>query len=598
MKINSKEYWDKKGGSQQTQRFAQIVIKNIHFLPTRPLTILDVGCASGEMLNMLSFYFPFSKVYGCDFSQAAIHKAKEKYPNLKENFFVADIFSLSKIRKKFDLVICLNVLGHLENPEKALNEIIKVSKRYVIILVPAEQKPFGEHIFSFNESFFTTRNFSVHKDFTTHFNIDGIQFVCILDKKAQNLILTETPKILIGSPIRQEPEILKEFLSSLSALDTSGLSCDYLFIDNNENKLSKNLLRDFAKQHPTLIWEQPPLGNYTKHDFHEWDNLVIQRVAEFKNKIINYAIKEKYDFLFLTDSDLILHPFTLKHLLSKKKDIISTIFWTKWEKQICPLPQVWFSGQYDIFKKIKGEKIDRNSKIARTNYGLTVLTTPGTYEVGGLGACTLISRQALKKGINFEEIYNLPYIGEDRHFCIRAVAMGFQLFVDTSYPAFHIYRKNDLSKVETYKQYCKESIQNGTVLDSIKIIKMLEEEMNTNPKFYYEEGERLYKEGKIEEATIAFKKALELDPFLDLAHNNLAFIYWQKQDVEKALHHIIKAMEISPDNRDIIWNCGQIMLGLGYAKDAYEVYKSYLKRHPEEKEIRQVVEELEKGQIF
>lgn len=114
----------------------------------------------------------------------------------------------------------------------------------------------------------------------------------------------------------------------------------------------------------------------------------------------------------------------------------------------------------------------------------------------------------------------------------------------------------------------------------------------------YKEAEFLYKNGQEDKAIALFQKALALDPCFALAHNNLAFIYWQKQDVEKALHHIIKAMEISPDNRDIIWNCGQIMLGLGYAKDAYEVYKSYLKRHPEEKEIRQVVEELEKGQIF
>jgi len=114
----------------------------------------------------------------------------------------------------------------------------------------------------------------------------------------------------------------------------------------------------------------------------------------------------------------------------------------------------------------------------------------------------------------------------------------------------------------------------------------------------YKEAEFLYKNGQEDKAIALFQKALALDPSFALAHNNLAFIYWQKQDVEKALHHIIKAMEISPDNRDIIWNCGQIMLGLGYAKDAYKVYKSYLKRHPEEKEIKQVVEELEKGQIF
>ena len=122
--------------------------------------------------------------------------------------------------------------------------------------------------------------------------------------------------------------------------------------------------------------------------------------------------------------------------------------------------------------------------------------------------------------------------------------------------------------------------------------------MQADAQRLYKEGERLQQEGEMEKAAFAFNKALELDPSFALAHNNLAFIYWQKKDVEKALHHITKALELATDDRDIIWNCGQIMLGLGYAKDAYEVYKSYLESHPEGEGIRQVVEELEKGQIF
>ena len=115
---------------------------------------------------------------------------------------------------------------------------------------------------------------------------------------------------------------------------------------------------------------------------------------------------------------------------------------------------------------------------------------------------------------------------------------------------------------------------------------------------YYHQAEALYDNGQETEAIKLFKKTLELNPNFALAHNDLAYIYWRKKEIQKALHHLTKAMELDPDDRDIIWNCGQIMLGLGYAKDAYKVYKSYLKRHPGEKEIRQVVEKLEKGQIF
>lgn len=52
------------------------------------------------------------------------------------------------------------------------------------------------------------------------------------------------------------------------------------------------------------------------------------------------------------------------------------------------------------------------------------LREPGVYEVGGLGACTLISQNALQQEVNFSKIPNLTFGGEDRHFCIRAAAMG------------------------------------------------------------------------------------------------------------------------------------------------------------------------------
>ncbi|HDD44960.1 MAG TPA: glycosyltransferase [Candidatus Desulfofervidus auxilii] len=117
---------------------------------------------------------------------------------------------------------------------------------------------------------------------------------------------------------------------------------------------------------------------------------------------------------------------------------------------------------------------------------------------------------------------------------------------------------------------------------------------NDNLLNYCQEAEKLYSDGQVEEAVKLFKKVLELDPNFALAHNDLAFIYWQNKDTKKALYHLTKAITLAPEDRDIIWNCGQIMFSLGYIKDAYEVYKNYLQKHPDEVEIRQVIEELEK----
>lgn len=70
--------------------------------------------------------------------------------------------------------------------------------------------------------------------------------------------------------------------------------------------------------------------------------------------------------------------------------------------------------------------------------------------VGGLGACTLIRRKALLAGVSFKQLSNLSFWGEDRHFCIRAQALGLSLFVDTHHPAFHLYRESDFAEARIW----------------------------------------------------------------------------------------------------------------------------------------------------
>ncbi len=72
--------------------------------------------------------------------------------------------------------------------------------------------------------------------------------------------------------------------------------------------------------------------------------------------------------------------------------------------------------------------------------------------MGGVGACTLITKSALSKGVNFKRIKNVTFWGEDIHFCIRAAVLGIPRFVDTHYPAYHIYRESDLAGVEDFKK--------------------------------------------------------------------------------------------------------------------------------------------------
>lgn len=260
-------------------------------------------------------------------------------------------------------------------------------------------------------------------------------------------------RILVASPIRQEPRVLQEFLRSLSELEKSALTVDYFFVDDNEDPASSVLLKGFRPGGRVYRMQGQQGGSaYVKTEqTHLWREELVWKVASYKDTIIEFARHEGYDGLLFVDSDLVLHPATLRHLVGLGVDVVSEVFWTKWSPEQPELPQVWLADHYTLFERHRGEEITQEEAYRRQEVFLQKLRRPGLYEVGGLGALTLLSAKALAAGVSFRAIPNLSFWGEDRHFCIRAGALGLRLWADTCYPALHLYRKEDLAKVEPYR---------------------------------------------------------------------------------------------------------------------------------------------------
>lgn len=267
--------------------------------------------------------------------------------------------------------------------------------------------------------------------------------------------MTRKQRILIGSPVCQKPDVLRMFLFSLEKLSTSTLAVQYMFIDDNTDPASSKLLHRFAEKHPgqvEIIRSQEPPSTYTCNETtHVWTDELVWRVAGFKDQLIARAKEDDYDGLFLLDSDLLLQPATLETLVASEKDIVSEIFWTSWTPDSLPVPQVWLTDQYTQYElKHRLETLTAEEQYLRKYAFYEKLRVPGLYEVGGLGACTLIRRKALLAGVNYSRIHNVTFWGEDRHFCIRAVALGFSLFADTHCPAFHLYRDSDFPEATVW----------------------------------------------------------------------------------------------------------------------------------------------------
>ena len=107
-------------------------------------------------------------------------------------------------------------------------------------------------------------------------------------------------------------------------------------------------------------------------------------------------------------------------------------------------------------------------------------------------------------------------------------------------------------------------------------------------------GEALFHESRFHEAEDIFREILKGCPDHSKARNNLACLLWQTGRAEKSLEEISRAMEIAPDDRDIVWNCGQFLKELGFLEDATEVYRDFLQRHPDDVEISETLENMEK----
>jgi 2-polyprenyl-3-methyl-5-hydroxy-6-metoxy-1,4-benzoquinol methylase len=124
----------------------------------KTISILDAGCGEGFTMDKLIKSGIGSRIEGIEYSKESILFGKKLFPQL--NIKQASIYDLPYKDNSFDLVVCTEVLEHLEEPEKAVKEMLRVSGKYLIISVP-------------NEPFFMLSNFLRGKNISRFGNDAG-----------------------------------------------------------------------------------------------------------------------------------------------------------------------------------------------------------------------------------------------------------------------------------------------------------------------------------------------------------------------------------------------------------------------------------------
>lgn len=106
----------------------------LELIPEHVETILDAGCGEGVVCNHINRSRKVSRFVGADLSLEALKAARNWNPSI--HFIHASIYSFPLKNKSVDSSICLEVIEHLEKPEKALDELRRMTRNSLIISVP------------------------------------------------------------------------------------------------------------------------------------------------------------------------------------------------------------------------------------------------------------------------------------------------------------------------------------------------------------------------------------------------------------------------------------------------------------------------------
>jgi len=231
-------------------------------------------------------------------------------------------------------------------------------------------------------------------------------------------------RILITAPLRQDADIFQAYQDGLDRLEIpEGFQVSRFYVVNDCDGVIP-----YIRDAEYVTMNTGDLSYRKTGDDHIWTLEQMLRMSELRNRTIREALNGGYDYWFSVDTDIILDPRTLRTLLEADKCIVSEIFWTQ-----APNGRYWCNAWTH----------DQSAGMSEA------WRTPGLYQVGMTGACTLVERQVFEAGVDYTPIPNIRQAlrGEDRHFCVRAACAGFELWVDSHCPAEHLYTRS------LYEQY-------------------------------------------------------------------------------------------------------------------------------------------------
>jgi SAM-dependent methyltransferase len=146
-----RDYYERQGQSMHHQR---LMYRSRHLLgdmrsetiinalsKLKPASVLDVGCAEGFYLReaRMRSKQTTGNFVGVDIARSYLEKASRE---IEADFILADSENLPIRDGVFEAVLCSEVLEHLAHPFRALDELARISQRWLIVTTPTHTIPY------------------------------------------------------------------------------------------------------------------------------------------------------------------------------------------------------------------------------------------------------------------------------------------------------------------------------------------------------------------------------------------------------------------------------------------------------------------------
>lgn len=140
-------------------------------------TVLEAGCGSGLISLELAMKKSLRSLVLLDIRGGFLSLAMKKFVENRKNlqtrdveFVIGDIHKLPFAEESFDLVFNEGVIEHLDNMEKGVSEMARVSRRIVLIFIPNYYNPLWKMIKRWKrwrgEFYYGADEYGLEKDIT------------------------------------------------------------------------------------------------------------------------------------------------------------------------------------------------------------------------------------------------------------------------------------------------------------------------------------------------------------------------------------------------------------------------------------------------